>query len=96
MSVRGLQAPILARVMQEDAPEADRVSVLSLAALVFRLAFVATGPAIGLLVDARGLTVALASLAVGCTALSVGALAAFSRARDAVAGTGDIRYRPEL
>lgn len=84
--------------MQEDAPESDRASVLSLAALVFRLAFVAAGPAIGLLVDARGLTVALASLAVGGTALSVGALAAFSRAhaRDAVAGSRDIRYRPEL
>jgi hypothetical protein len=40
MTLRGLQAPILAGVMQQDAPAEDRASVLSIAALVFRLAFV--------------------------------------------------------
>jgi MFS family permease/predicted nucleic acid-binding protein len=37
MTIRGLQAPILTRIMQEHAPGEDRASVLSLAALLFRL-----------------------------------------------------------
>ena len=42
MTIRGLQAPILTRIMQEHAPGEDRASVLSLAALLFRLAFVSS------------------------------------------------------
>ena len=45
MTIRGLQAPILTRIMQEHAPGEDRASVLSLAALLFRLAFVRRRPA---------------------------------------------------
>ena len=80
MTIRGLQAPILSRVMQEDAPGVDRASVLSLAALVFRLAFVGAGPAVGVLVDRAGLNAALAVLAAACALVSLGALAAFRRA----------------
>ena len=64
MTARGLQGPILATVIQADAPADDRASVLSLNALGFRLAFVGCGPAIGALVDRVGLEPALGMLAV--------------------------------
>jgi MFS family permease len=80
MTLRGLQAPILATLMQADAPDEHRAGVLSLVALLFRLAFVAAGPPIGLLVDRVGLETAFGVLAVGFTALDVIALAVFLRA----------------
>jgi MFS family permease len=83
MTLRGLQGPILARVMQEDAPPDDRASVLSLAALLFRLSFVIAGPPIGALVDRVGLNAALAVLTVAFTAAGLAALVAFTRAHDA-------------
>lgn len=84
MTLRGLQGPILANVMQEDAPGEDRASVLSLAALLFRLSFVVAGPPIGALVDRVGLETALAVLAVAFTAVALIALSAFARAHRAV------------
>lgn len=84
MTLRGLQGPILASVMQEDAPGEDRVSVLSLAALLFRLAFAVVGPPIGALVDRAGMEAALGVLAVVFTATGLAALALFTQAhRDA-------------
>lgn len=80
MTLRGLQGPILATVMQEDAPGEDRASVLSLAALLFRLAFVVVGPPVGALVDRAGMEAALAGLAVLFTAGSLAALALFVHA----------------
>ena len=80
MTVRGLQGPILAAVMQEDAPGEDRAAVLSLSQLAFRLAFVITGPPIGVLADRAGLHAALVVLAVAMTALAGAALVAFLRA----------------
>jgi MFS family permease len=80
MTIRGLQAPILTRIMQEHAPGEDRASVLSLAALLFRLAFVVVGPPVGLLVDRAGMPAALGALAVVCTAATLAALAGFTRA----------------
>jgi hypothetical protein len=80
MTIRGLQAPILAAVMQEDAPGEDRAAVLSLAALLFRLAFVAVGPAIGYLADRAGLRLALAVLAALMGGLGWSALSAFFHA----------------
>lgn len=80
MTIRGLQAPILTGVMQEDAPSEDRASVLSLNALLFRLAFVLVGPPVGLLIDRVGLVPALGALAVVFTAATLGARHAFDRA----------------
>jgi MFS family permease len=80
MTLRGLQGPILARAMQEDAPPDDRASVLSLAALLFRLTFAIAGPPIGALVDRLGMDVALVLLAVAFTAASLAALVSFARA----------------
>jgi MFS family permease len=80
MTLRGLQGPILATVMQEDAPGEDRASVLSLAALGFRLSFVAAGPPIGALADTVGLDATLAVLAGLFTAAGLGALALFAHA----------------
>lgn len=81
MTVRGLQGPILATVMQQDAPPEDRASVLSIATLVFRLSFVVAGPPIGALVDRLGMETALGVLAVVLGALAFLALRAFSVAR---------------
>jgi len=83
MTLRGLQGPILARVMQADAPPDDRASVLSLAALLFRLSFVVAGPLIGALVDRAGMNAALATLAVVCAVAGLAAFSAFARAHRA-------------
>jgi MFS family permease len=98
MTIRGLQGPVLMRLMQEDAPDDDRASVLSLAALLFRLSFVLVGPPVGALVDRAGMSPAFGILALGFTAATLAALSAFWRAHGggAVAVDGDIRYRPEL
>lgn len=80
MMIRGLQGPILATVMQADAPDEDRASVLSLARLLFRLSFVIVGPPVGALVDRAGMETALGVLAVAFTAVAVGAFAMFARA----------------
>ncbi len=81
MTIRGLQGPILATVMQQDAPPEDRASVLSIATLVFRLSFVVAGPPIGALVDRVGMETALGVLAAVLGALAFLALRAFSVAR---------------
>ena len=80
MTVRGLQGPLLAAAMQEDAPDEDRASVLSLAALLFRLAFVGVGPPIGALVDRAGMETALVVLAGVFAATGLTALTLFNRA----------------
>jgi predicted MFS family arabinose efflux permease len=77
MTIRGLQGPILATVMQHDAPQADRASVLSIATLMFRLSFVIAGPPIGALVDRAGMETALGLLAVGLGAVALLAFRAF-------------------
>jgi predicted MFS family arabinose efflux permease len=80
MTLRGLQGPVLAAVMQADAPSEDRASVLSLNALLFRLAVVVLFPLVGALVDDAGMGAALAVLGVLCTAASLLAWIAFARA----------------
>jgi MFS family permease len=81
MTIRGLQGPILATVMQQDAPPEDRASVLSIATLVFRLSFVVAGPPIGALVDRLGMETALGVLAVVLGVPAFLGLRAFSVAR---------------
>ena len=80
MTIRGLQGPILATVMQHDAPPEDRASVLSIATLMFRLSFVVAGPPIGALVDRAGMDMALSLLAVGLGAIALLAFRAFAAA----------------
>jgi predicted MFS family arabinose efflux permease len=81
MTIRGLQGPILATVMQQDAPPEDRASVLSIATLLFRLSFVVAGPPIGALVDRLGMETALGALAALLGSLALLAFRAFSGAR---------------
>ncbi len=81
MTVRGLQGPILITVMQKDAPDEDRASVLSIAALLFRLSFVIVGPPVGALVDRAGMQATLGLLAIVFTATAAAALVMFSRAQ---------------
>jgi MFS family permease len=64
MSVRGLQGPLLANVMQADAPPEDRASVLSLNTLLFRLASVVVLPPVGALADRWGIEPVLAFLGI--------------------------------
>jgi predicted MFS family arabinose efflux permease len=80
MTTRGLQGPLLASVIQADALDEDRASVLSLNALCFRLAFVGCGPAAGALADRIGLESALGVIGVAVAVTSGVALAAFARA----------------
>ena len=65
--------------MQADAPDEDRAGVLSLVALLFRLAFVAAGPPIGVLVDRIGIETALCVLAMVFTVIGFAALGLFLR-----------------
>jgi MFS family permease len=81
MTIRGLQGPILATVMQQDASPEDRASVLSIATLVFRLSFVVAGPPIGALVDRLRMETALGVLAVVLGVPAFLGLRAFSVAR---------------
>jgi hypothetical protein len=81
MTIRGLQGPILATVIQHDAPPEDRASVLSIATLLFRLSFVIAGPPIGALVDRAGMETALGVLAVVLGSAGLLAFRAFSVAR---------------
>jgi MFS family permease len=80
MTVRGLQGPLLTTVLQADAPAEDRASVLSLNALLFRLAAVVVLPPVGALVDRWGLenVLQLLALLIGITAVPAWAL--FARA----------------
>ena len=82
MTTRGLQGPILLSVIQADAPDQDRATVLSLNALCFRLGFVACGPAAGALAERIGLEPALGVVGGGVAVASVAALTAFVRAHD--------------
>jgi hypothetical protein len=81
MTFRGIQFPMLTAEVQKEAPDGDRASVLSLKNLLFRLSFVAVGPAFGSYLDRFGMRSGLAVLAAGLTTLSLAAFAAFVRAR---------------
>jgi predicted MFS family arabinose efflux permease len=83
MTVRGLQIPLLRQRLQADAPPEDRATVLSLNAMAFRLAFVAGGPLIGVLLSRLPLDRVLVVLGVLLATGSALALAAFMRAHDA-------------
>ncbi len=53
-SMRGLRGPMLLDFAQREIPSANRAGVLSLQSLLFRLAFVCTGPLVGRLADNVG------------------------------------------
>jgi predicted MFS family arabinose efflux permease len=83
MTIRGLHGPILINMLQRDAPEDARASVLSLNALLFRLGFAIIGPPVGILVDRFGQETALAVLGVGFLTATLAAFAAFRHAHGA-------------
>ncbi|OGQ80853.1 MAG: hypothetical protein A3F90_08180 [Deltaproteobacteria bacterium RIFCSPLOWO2_12_FULL_60_19] len=80
MTVRGLQGPLLATVLQEATPSEDRASVLSLNALLFRLAAVVVLPPIGALGDYFGLEITLGLVGILSLIAALGAWAAFALA----------------
>jgi MFS family permease len=80
MTVRGLQGPLLAGVLQSDAPPENRASVLSLNALLFRLASVVVLPPVGAIADRWGIPAAFAFLAVAGGIVTLSAWRLFARA----------------
>lgn len=80
MIVRGLQGPLLAAVLQADTPSEDRASVLSLNALLFRLAAVVVLPPIGALGDYVGVESVLGLMGILSLAAALPAWIAFMRA----------------
>jgi MFS family permease len=80
MTVRGLQGPLLASVLQADAPHEDRASVLSLNTLLFRLASVIVLPPVGALADRFGLEPVLVGLGCGTAATALAAWWVFAGA----------------
>jgi MFS family permease len=81
LTVRGLQLPLMRETLQHDAPAADRATVMSLAAMVFRLCFVVVGPLVGLLLVHTSLASALAVMGTGLSVLAALAFVAFERER---------------
>lgn len=80
MTVQGLYGPLLASVLQADAPHEDRASVLSLNTLLFRLASVIVLPPVGALADRFGLEPVLVGLGFGSAAVAMAAWWVFARA----------------
>jgi len=80
MTIRGLQGPLLAGMLQNDAPAEDRASVLSLNALVFRLTAAVALPPIGALADLWGLEAVLQILAVATAGFALAAWGMFTQA----------------
>lgn len=52
--MRGLRGPMFLNYTQKESPSANRASILSLQTLVFRVAFIVTGPLVGRLADRMG------------------------------------------
>jgi MFS family permease len=72
---RGLVSPVLAHAEQQEIPSGDRASLVSLRSLLFRLAFVIVGPAVGLGIDRHGQHGIL--LALGATFVVLGLTSLF-------------------
>jgi len=68
---RGLAGPLLAHAEQDEIPSGDRASLVSLRSLLFRLAFVGVGPAVGLAVDRVGQHPVLLALGIVLGGLAV-------------------------
>ena len=80
MTVRGLQGPILAGILQADATPEARASILSLNALLFRLAAVVALPPVGALADRIGIEPTLFVLSFLSLTAALAAWAVFKRA----------------
>lgn len=63
--MRGLRAPMFLNRVQLESPSANRASILSLQTLVFRVAFIVSGPFIGKLADRLGVQQAFHLLLYG-------------------------------
>lgn len=85
--VRGLCGPILHHAEQRLVPSGDRAGFISLHGLLFQLGFLAVGPVVGLVIDARGTHTGL--LAAGGILVSAGA-AVWLAARRAGLGTSAV------
>jgi MFS family permease len=70
-TMRGLQYPALQHREQQLVPSSDRAGFVSLRSMVFRLGFLAVGPAVGWAVDAHGQHRVMLTLAVGFTLAAV-------------------------
>jgi hypothetical protein len=82
MVVRGLQGPLLAAVLRNDAPSEDRASVLSLNTLLFPLAGVIVLPPVGALGDYMGLEPVLGLMRAVSLIAALAAWLAFRRAHE--------------
>jgi MFS family permease len=80
MTVRGLQGPILAALLQDDAPSEDRASVLSLNTLLFRFAAAVILPPVGALADRWGIEPVLGLMGTLSLIAALTAWFAFTRA----------------
>ncbi|MCA9502187.1 MAG: MFS transporter [Spirochaetaceae bacterium] len=76
---RGLSSPLLAHAEQREIPSGDRASLVSMRSLLFRGGFIALGPLVGALVDARGQHVVLLGLGPGFVTAGVVCCLALAR-----------------
>jgi len=87
---RGISAPLLAHAEQQEIPSGDRASLVSMRSLLFRVGFIAIGPAAGALVDLHGQHVVLLGLGIGMVAMALAACAVLA----GTAETGPPRAHP--
>jgi MFS family permease len=78
--MRGLQGPALNHREQQLVPSSDRAGFLSLRSMVFRLAFLIVGPAVGWAVDTQGQRPVMLALALGFGVAGLLVLAVVRRA----------------
>jgi MFS family permease len=79
--MRGLQNPALQHREQQLVPSRDRAGFISLRSMVFRLGFLAIGPAVGWAVDRHGQHPVMLALALGFTLASLLTMLLLPRAR---------------
>ncbi len=83
-TMRGVFGPALLHRENELIPSSDRAGFMSLRSMVFRLAFLALGPAVGAAVDVNGQHPVLAAVGFGLTSAAIAAwlwMAARARSR---------------
>ncbi|HVI03674.1 MAG TPA: hypothetical protein VM869_33505, partial [Enhygromyxa sp.] len=79
--MRGLQSPALHHREQQLVPSSDRAGFISLRSMVFRIGFLAIGPAVGWAVDTHGQHPIMLALAAFFTLASLLILLLLPRAR---------------
>jgi MFS family permease len=87
---RGISGPVLAHAEQEEIPSGDRASLVSMRSLLFRVVFIAIGPAAGALIDTHGQHTVLIGLGSLLVLASAAGCVLLARAQAESVGSGPV------